>query len=584
MTDSLSPFQQLLRDAWDAQMQFDPLYATLVGDRRFNDRLPEVGEAATGRQRQSYRDFLTRLAGVPRAGLPPADQVNYDVFGHVLRGELAVLETGLYRMNFSRHGGFHTLMLDVIQLTPFENEPDYEAYLARLRAFQTFARQHIALLRGGLQAGFIPARAALNGALDTVVPHIVADPADSLFYQPLRAFPGAVPEPARARLQDAARQAIQASVLPAFRELYAFLKDEYLPGAGESIAATALPDGARLYATMVRYHTTTDLAPTQIHEIGLGEVQRIRGEMRAHLERLNFTGTFAEFIRFLRSDPRFYVDTPAQLLKETALVLKRMDGELPRLFGRLPRTPYGIREIPDYLAPQSTTAYYNPSPGDGSQAGFYYVNTYDLKSRPLYEVEALSLHEAVPGHHLQIALQQEMENMPDFRRNASFTAYVEGWALYAERLGLEVGFYTDPYSDFGRLTYEMWRACRLVVDTGMHALGWTRQQAIDFMAENSALTLLNIANEVDRYIAWPGQALAYKIGELKIRELRGQAEAALESRFDRRAFHDLLLGSGAVPLSLLEQWVVEWIKTQKAGRVPGPMHPGARAGADHAIR
>ncbi len=563
MTDSLSHFQQLLTDAWDTQMQLDPLYATMCGDRRYNDRLPEVGEAAAEGQRQAYRAFLARLGDIPRGELPPNEQINYDVFGHVLRGELAVLETGLYRMNFSKHAGFHTLMLDVIQLTPFENEADYQAYLARLRAFQAFTHQHIALLRGGMQAGYLPARAALNGALDTVAPHIVADPDESLFYQPLRDFPVGVPEPARARLQAEIRQAIQSIVLPAFRELHTFLVDEYLPGASESIAATALPDGTHLYETMVRYHTTTDLTPRQIHETGLAEVGRIRGEMQALLDRLNFSGSLADFIQFLRSDPRFYVDTPAQLLKETALALKRMDGELPRLFGRLPRTPYGIREIPDYLAPGSTTAYYFPSPGDGSQAGFYYVNTYDLKSRPLYEIEALSLHEAVPGHHLQIALQQELAELPAFRRYAMFTAYVEGWALYAERLGLEVGFYSDPYSDFGRLTYEMWRACRLVVDPGMHALGWTRQQAIDFMAENSALTLLNIANEVDRYIAWPGQALAYKIGELKIRELRARAEAELGARFDRRAFHDLLLGSGPVPLSLLEGWVVEWINRMK---------------------
>ncbi len=426
MTDSLTLFQSLLTDAWDTQMQLDPLYATMCGDRRYNDRLPEVGEAAAESQRQATRAFLTRLADIPRGELPPNEQINYDVFGDVLRGELAVLETGLYRMNFSKHAGFHTLMLDVIQLTPFENEADYQAYLARLRAFQTFTRQHIALLRGGLQAGYLPARAALNGALDTVVPHIVTDPGDSLFYQPLRDFPSGVPEPARARLQAEARQAIQNSVLPAFRELQNFLVDEYLPGASESIAATALPDGARLYESMVRYHTTTDLSPRQIHETGLAEVGRIRGEMQALLERLNFSGSLAEFIQFLRSDPRFYVDTPQQLLKETALVLKRMDGELPRLFGRLPRTPYGIREIPDYLAPGSTTAYYFPSPGDGSQAGFYYVNTYDLQSRPLYEIEALSLHEAVPGHHLQIALQQELAELPAFRRYAMFTAYVEG--------------------------------------------------------------------------------------------------------------------------------------------------------------
>ncbi len=280
---------------------------------------------------------------------------------------------------------------------------------------------------------------------------------------------------------------------------------------------------------------------------------------------MGFQGDVKAFIEFLRSDPRFYVSTPDALLKETAYVLKRMDGELPRLFKTLPRTPYGIRPIPEASAPGNTAAYYFPASGDGRTAGFYYVNTYDLKSRPLYEIEALSLHEAVPGHHLQIAFQQELD-LPAFRRFLGFTEFVEGWALYSERLGLEVGFYQDPYSNFGRLSYEMWRACRLVVDTGMHALGWSRQQAIDFMASNTSSTLLNIANEVDRYIAWPGQALAYKIGELKIRELRARAEGQLGARFDLREFHDLVLGSGAVPLDELERMVEEWIEASRAGQ------------------
>jgi uncharacterized protein (DUF885 family) len=296
--------------------------------------------------------------------------------------------------------------------------------------------------------------------------------------------------------------------------------------------------------------------------------------MQALIERTGFDGGWPEFIDFLRSDPRFYPATPEALLQATALVLKRMDGELPKLFKTLPRLPYGIRAIPDYAAPGSTTAYYQPGAGDGSRAGMYYVNVHDLPSRPLYEIEALSLHEAVPGHHLQIALQQELGTLPNFRRFGGFTAFVEGWALYAERLGLEVGFYTDPYSDFGRLSYEMWRACRLVVDTGIHALGWTRQQAIDYMAENTSSTLLNIANEVDRYIAWPGQAVAYKIGELKIRALRAQAEAALGAAFDLRAFHDVALGSGAVPLDVLEAIVGRWIADN--GRQPTDDSPRAQ--------
>jgi uncharacterized protein (DUF885 family) len=337
------------------------------------------------------------------------------------------------------------------------------------------------------------------------------------------------------------------------------MRDEYVPAARGSIAASALPHGREFYRHRVRQFTTLDLTPEQVHEVGQSEVARIRKEMDEAIRSVKFSGNFAEFVDYLRSDPRFYVDSPEQLLKEVALTLKKMDGQLPKLFKTLPRTPYGIREIPAYIAPSTTTAYYQPPPGDATLGGFYYVNTFNLKSRPLYEIEALSLHEAVPGHHLQIARQQELEDLPNFQRFAGFTAFVEGWGLYAERLGLETGFYRDPYSNFGRLSYEMWRACRLVVDTGMHYLGWTREQAIEFMAANTALTKLNIVNEVDRYIAWPGQALAYKTGELKFRELRRKAEERLGDRFDIREFHDVVLGSGAVPLTVLERIVDEYL-------------------------
>jgi len=335
-----------------------------------------------------------------------------------------------------------------------------------------------------------------------------------------------------------------------------------VPGARAEVGACHLPNGREFYRHRIRYFTSLDLSAEEVHNTGQSEVKRIRAEMVKSMRTAGFQGGLSAFIDYLRTDPRFYTATPEALLKETAYVLKRIDGELPRLFKTLPRTPYGIRPIPDASAPGNTAAYYFPATGDGRCAGFYYVNTFDLKSRPLYEIEALSLHEAVPGHHLQIALQLELD-LPPFRRFYGFTEFVEGWALYAERLGLEVGFYQDPYSDFGRLSYEMWRACRLVVDTGLHALGWSRQQAIDFMAANTSSTLLNIANEVDRYIAWPGQALAYKVGELKIRELRARAEQELGSRFDLREFHDLLLGSGAVPLDLLERMVGRWIAQRR---------------------
>jgi uncharacterized protein (DUF885 family) len=318
----------------------------------------------------------------------------------------------------------------------------------------------------------------------------------------------------------------------------------------------------------VRKYTTLDVTPEEVHGIGIREVARIRKEMDAIIRKVEFKGDFKAFVEFLRTSPQFYAKTPEELEKEVAYVLKKMDGHLPELFKTLPRTPYGVKRIPDYLAPRTTTAYYQPPPGDGTRAGFYFLNTYNLKSRPLYEIEALSLHEAVPGHHLQLALQQELPDMPEFRRFAGFTVFIEGWALYSERLGLEVGFYQDPYRDFGRLTYEMWRACRLVVDTGIHHLGWTRKQAVQFMADNTALSIHNITAEVDRYIAWPGQALAYKMGELKIRALRKSAEKQLGTKFDIREFHEVVLGSGSVPLAVLEENVQHYISKTKSSPMP----------------
>ena len=392
----------------------------------------------------------------------------------------------------------------------------------------------------------------LEGYQDSITAHIVDDPADSLLDAPFDNFPKRIPDTQQRVLTKAGRAAIAEHVVPSYEKFLSFMEKEYVPNCRGSIAASALPNGRGYYRHRVRKFTTLDLTPEEVHSTGQREVQRIRGEMEEIIKNVNFEGDFDAFVEHLRTDPKFYPKTPEQLLERTAYVLKRMDGELPRLFKTMPRTPYGIRVIPEYIAPKTTTAYYQTPAGDGSQAGFYYVNTYNLKSRPLYGVEALSLHEAVPGHHLQLALQQELTNIPQFRRFSPVTAFIEGWALYAERLGLEVGFYEDPYSDFGRLTYENWRACRLVVDTGMHYLGWTRKQAIDFMASNTALSIHNIESEVDRYISWPGQALAYKTGELKIRELRALAEKELGDKFDIREFHDVVLGSGAVPLDVLE--------------------------------
>jgi uncharacterized protein (DUF885 family) len=562
-------FQELIAQEWEFRVGDDPLFATFTGDNRYNHRLPGASEVDFARRHAALRGFRAALGRIDQAALPAGQQLDYDIFARLLDNELGEHAHKAYLLPISRASGFHTFFPELARHMPMETVGDLENYIGRLAAFNKWSQEYIGLMRAGLAQGYRPARVTLDGVVEAAESQIVAAPEVSVLFEPFRDFPSSVPIEARARLLEAGASAIRQSVMPGYAALNDFLRDEYLPGARDDIAAGNLPGGGEFYAHRIRYYTSLDLTPEAVHATGVAEVARISEDMQAAIARSGFNDDRQQFIEFLRTDPQFYPASPQALLQATAYVLKRMDGELPRLFRTLPRLPYGIRPIPDYAAPGSTTAYYQPGSGDGTRAGMYYVNVHDLRSRPLYEVEALSLHEAVPGHHLQIALQQELATLPKFRRFGGFTAFVEGWALYAERLGLETGFYTDPYSDFGRLSYEMWRACRLVVDTGIHAMGWSRQQAIDFMAEHTSLTLLNIANEVDRYIAWPGQALAYKIGELKIRVLRNQAEAALGRDFDLRAFHDVVLGSGAVPLDVLETLVTRWIAdTNGAAHAP----------------
>jgi uncharacterized protein (DUF885 family) len=552
---------KLFSDHWDAWMRFDPLFATTCGDHRYNDQMPHTTDADFADWLDQLTKFRARLEKIDRARLEAADRLNYDYFARMLDSEIAELGFHAYRLPISKAGGFHVFFPDLHLLSPFDTVKDYENYISRLDGLRSYFDEAIGLMRLGLQTGLVPPRITLEGVDKSLEAQAVKDPSESMFFQPFKQIPASFSGADRDHLTASARETVSRSIVPAYETLLMFVREEYLPAARESIAASDLPDGPEFYRSRIRYFTTLDLAPEAIHAIGQDEVRRIRAEMDEVIHRTGFSGDFKAFLEFLRTDPRFYAATPEALLKETAYLMKRIDGELPRLFKTLPRLPYGIRPVPDFSAPGQTTAYYMPGTGDGTRAGFYYVNTYDLKSRPLYEMEALSLHEAVPGHHLQIAIQQELGDLPNFRRFHAFTAYIEGWALYSERLGIELGFYTDPYSDFGRLSYEMWRACRLVVDTGMHALGWTRQQAIDFMAASTSSTLLNITNEVDRYIAWPGQALAYKMGELKIRELRSRAEQRLGTRFNIRDFHNIILLGGALPLDVLETRVDEWIKT-----------------------
>ncbi|PKI04251.1 DUF885 domain-containing protein, partial [Shewanella sp. 11B5] len=432
----------------------------------------------------------------------------------------------------------------------------------KLKQLPRYFAQQTYWLKQGLASGITPAKITLNGFEDSISAFIV--PVESSgYFTPFTHYPDHFSATEKNTLTQQGRTTVEQIVLPLYQQFYNFMTEEYIPNARIDIAASALPDGAAFYQNRVEYYTTLPMTAEQVHQLGLQEVARIRSEMEQVIKDVGFKGSFADFLMFLRTDPKFYPKTADELLKEAAFIAKKADAMLPKYFGKLPRTPYGIAPVPAEIAPKYTTGRYSGSNRD-DEPGYYWVNTYALDKRPLYELEALTLHEAVPGHHLQISLNKELTDLPNFRRYSYISAFGEGWGLYSEYLGLEAGFYQDPYSNFGRLTYEMWRAARLVVDTGMHAKGWSRQQAIDFMASNTALSMHNVTTEIDRYISWPGQALSYKIGELTIKRLRAKAEKSLGKDFDIRKFHDAILENGSIPMSVLEQMVDEFIARQKA--------------------
>jgi uncharacterized protein (DUF885 family) len=554
----------LLAEAWQFALREDPLFATTTGDARYNGRLPSISASDFGRRGAFWKATLGRLHGIDQARLAEGDQVSYAMFERKAGDEIAELGFRTWRMPLNAEGGFHSDFARLPAAAPFETTKDYEDYLSRLEAFPAFARQQEENMREGLRTGFTQPRAILEGLEKTIAPHVVKDVAESVFWTPLARLPKSVPEAEAERLRAKGRAAILEHVVPAYARLLQFITKEYIPGARQTVGAADLPDGKAYYAWRVRHFTTEDVSPEDVHALGLREVARIRAEMDGVLKQVKWEKGFAAFLEFLRTDSRFYARTPEELLREAAFIAKRMDGKLPSLFKTLPRQPYGVEPVPADIAPRYTGGRYDGAPIDGRRAGMYWVNTYALETRPLYTLEALTLHEAVPGHHLQTSLQQELRDVPSFRRFEYVDAFGEGWGLYSEWLGLEAGFYQDPYRNFGRLTYEMWRACRLVVDTGLHAKGWTRDQALRFLAENTALSLHEVATETDRYIGWPGQALAYKMGELKIRALRRRAEDALGPRFDVRDFHDAVLKNGSVPLSVLETQVDAYIAATKA--------------------
>ena len=573
-TESVRKFRAYLESDWTRWMTEYPEVATGVGfpgqNRRWSDDSPQ-GIAA---RKQHLYESLATLKSISRETLPKDEQLNYDLYLELLNTAEEGLQYGDDPLPFrnvvpqnlwmpiTQMGGVQQGAAQTIASMPNRSIADYEDILARLEALPASVAQQQALLVEGLRRGYTPPQLMLRDLPKQIADLVPADPLASALLQPFTEFPTAISDAGRARLTDRAKNIYTTTLAPAFQKLHDYVANIYIPACRDSIAASALPNGAASYAFHVRWQTTTTLTPQQIHEIGVSEVKRIRSEMDKVIASTHFQGSFHDFTEFLRNDPRFYYTNTEDLVNGYRVIDKRIDPELAREFGKLPRLTYGVTPIPDFKAPSQTTGYYQPGAPDVGRPGYFFVNTYKLNSRPKWEMEALSLHESVPGHHLQLSLAQELAGQPDFRKHVGYSAFVEGWALYAESLGGELGLYKDPYSQFGQLSYEMWRAVRLVVDTGMHSQGWTRDQAIQFFKDNTGKTDQDITVEVDRYIVWPGQALAYKLGQLKIRQLRTAAESQLGAKFSVRTFHDTVLENGAVPLGILEQHVQQWLANQ----------------------
>jgi prolyl oligopeptidase len=560
---------EFFESEWNYDMEQSPAKASSMGDRRWNDRWGDQSLEAIHKRQEHAVGALERLKKFDRAQLSAADQLNYDLFKKDLELDIEGAKFRSYLMPINQRGGIQTLD-ELGDRLRFETVKDFDDWIARLRAFPTLMDQTIALMKEGARARVMWPKIVLNRVPAQIDKQLVEKPEESPFFKPFKKFPDAISAADRERLTKAAQEAIAAGVLPSFQKLKKYFVDEYLAAAFDEVGVWKMPQGAEYYAYLARRHTTTDLTPQQIHEKGLSEVARIKSEMEGIMSKVGFKGTMPEFFTKLRTDPQFFYKTPDELLEAYRALAKQIDPNLVKVFKTLPRMPYGVAPIPDKIAPDTTTAYYNQPSADGSRAGTYFVNLYKPETRPKWEMMALSLHESVPGHHLQIALAQELGDIPKFRRYGFYTAFVEGWGLYSESLGQEMGMYEDPYSKFGQLTYEMWRAVRLVVDTGMHSMKWDRQKAIDYFMANAPKAENDIVNEIDRYISMPGQALAYKIGELKIKELRERARREIGDGFDVREFHDAVLLSGAVPLDVLEQNINRWIATKKstAGQKP----------------
>jgi len=565
--DSKTLFQ-LFADEQTFTWKEDPLTASYEGQHAYDDRLESDLPSDFERRADANARFLKRLHAIDRAALSDEDQISYDLFDFILTYRVKFAAYKEWRAPLDSDSGFHSAVMEMHEVADTRSVTGYEHYIARLNDVRRYFAENIANMRRGLKDGYTLPADILPGVASNIAAHQFTEAEDLPLYRPFKTFPDTIPATDQARLRREGKAAILASVIPAYRDFQSFFHGEYLPGARKTIAASALPDGKAFYADVVRYYATYDITPEEVHEIGLKEVARIRKEMEQTMKAANFTGSFADFLAFLRSDAQFYEKTPIALLKDASYIAKEIDGKLPQYFGKLPRMTYRVEPVPETLAPNYTAGRYSAGPNDGRTAGAYWVNTYALDRRPLYSLPALTLHEAVPGHHLQIALARELTDLPAFRRNTYLSAFGEGWALYCEKLGVEMGMYKTPYEDFGRLGYEMWRACRLVVDTGMHWKGWSREQGLDYLRQNTALPEHEVRTEIDRYIAWPGQALSYKLGEIRFWALRHKAERALGPKFDLRAFHDTVLAEGAMTLPMLERRIDAYVALSGSASSP----------------
>ncbi|MFC3123071.1 DUF885 domain-containing protein [Agaribacter flavus] len=550
-------FSQLLDEIWEYELTEFP---SLARSQNLRPSAPiiDISPEAIRLREKNFTDYLTQLNELTESTLNDSEKISLYMQRYRLQNYLDEITYKAFRVPLTSEYGFHSSVASTASNFQVSTPQDIRDYVAFLQAIPAYFSQNIAYMKAGLATGHVQPKAVLQAYEESISPYTQENYKEHPFLNPIISYGE---KKLTHQELDAIVQAIK-SAAKAYEDFYDFFVNEYRPNAKNNIAATSWPAGKAYYENRIRYYTTSDLSAKEIHKIGIEEVSRIRSEMKSIVEGLNFDGDISDFIRFLRTDSRFYASTPKELIVTASYIAKQMDAKLPQLFYKMPRTPYGVAPVPDSIAPKYTTGRYI-SPRRDDQPGYYWVNTYALDKRPKYALPALTLHEAVPGHHFQISLAAEMDDLPNVRRSTYISAFGEGWGLYAEFLGLEVGMYEDPYDNFGRLSYEMWRACRLVVDTGMHVFGWTREEALNYMLENTALSEHNVRTEIDRYISWPAQALSYKIGEIKIKSLRNQAEQALGKNFDLRAFHDAILANGSVPLFVLEKQIQAFIDTKR---------------------